>query len=150
MKAILVSKDRVRLDVCLKMEECFAANHDGVAADATAVGHAKRRSHRRGRAPGGGALSRLLVAFLLLRSAPDPDDRVPFDFEEEDHLGGWSTLEIPGERKEPPARLELSSEHAASGKQCLKIAFAGKWWPTLTTNQLFSDCGLSLPGEEAP
>jgi hypothetical protein len=38
MKATLLSKERVRLDVSLKMKECFAANHFGFSVAATAVG----------------------------------------------------------------------------------------------------------------
>jgi len=38
MKASLISKDRVRIDVSLKMKECFDANRFGFSVAATAVG----------------------------------------------------------------------------------------------------------------
>jgi len=79
----------------------------------------------------------LALAALLL--VPDEGERVLFDFEEAADLADWSNLAIenPAEadrriRQEPPVRLELSPEHASSGRSSLKLTFSGGAWPTVT------------------
>jgi hypothetical protein len=63
-----------------------------------------------------------------------------FDFEDAADLKAWSNLELPGAKlKEPPAKIEISSDHATSGKHSLKITFAGGHWPTITTTQAPED-----------
>ena len=55
-------------------------------------------------------------------------------------LKAWSNLELPNpKQKEPPARIELATEHATSGKHSLKITFAGGNWPAITTTQIPDD-----------
>src|SRR5258706_3946649 len=77
---------------------------------------------------------------ILLCSPRDPGDRLLFDFEQPADLEAWTNLEVanPAEadkriRKEPPATVELSPEHATSGSKSLKITFSGGRWPTITT-----------------
>jgi hypothetical protein len=89
----------------------------------------------------------LLAIFLLgfaIPAAADPKaaaaDKVLFDFEEPADLKVWSNLELPGAKeKEPPAKLELSTDHATSGKHSLKITFDGGRWPTITTTSIPDD-----------
>jgi hypothetical protein len=65
---------------------------------------------------------------------------VLFDFEAPADLKAWSNLELPdAKQKEPPAKLELSSDNATSGKQSLKITFDGGHWPTITTISIPDD-----------
>src|SRR5437870_5544846 len=84
------------------------------------------------------------LACLPLLAAPEPKalpaDLVVFDFEDSAALDAWSNLELPDARaKEPPARIELSTEHATWGKHSLKITFAGGRWPTVTTTAVHAD-----------
>ncbi len=68
------------------------------------------------------------------------DEKMLFDFEDEAELKAWSNLVLPeAKAKEPPAKIELSSEHATSGGHSLKITFAGGRWPTITTTQVPAD-----------
>jgi hypothetical protein len=67
----------------------------------------------------------LLVLVLLLPgsilAADPPADKLLYDFEDVDDLKAWSNLELPDAReKEPPVKLELSTDHATSGKHSLK------------------------------
>ena len=91
---------------------------------------------------------RIFLSFVVLApflagavSAADrPPVKVLFDFGEETDLRAWANLELPGAKeKEPPAKLELSTEHVKSGKRSLKITFAGGTWPTITTTQVLDD-----------
>lgn len=79
-----------------------------------------------------------LAATLGAADKPEPVARVLFDFEDPADLKAWANLELP-DAKEPPAKLELSTDHATAGKQSLKITFAGGTWPTLTTTQIPDD-----------
>ena len=84
----------------------------------------------------------LLPCATLFAADPKPAAKeiVLFDFEDPNDLKAWSNLELPGARvKEPPARIELSSENATSGKHSLKITFAGGRWPTITTTHVPAD-----------
>ena len=66
-----------------------------------------------------------------------------FDFEEADAAKAWSNLELPDAKlKEPPATIELSNDNATSGRQSLRITFAGGHWPSITTT--------SVPGDWMP
>ena len=87
------------------------------------------------------ALIVLLFSTLALAGEPKPATvKMLFDFEDAAELKAWSNLELPdAKQKEPPARFELSTEHATSGKHSLKITFAGGRWPTLTTTQVPAD-----------
>src|SRR5262245_22118193 len=71
---------------------------------------------------------------------PAPKEVLLFGFEDPADLKAWSNLELPGAKvKEPAAKLELSDDHATSGKKSLKITFAGGHWPTITTTQVPAD-----------
>jgi hypothetical protein len=69
-----------------------------------------------------------------------PADRVLFDFEDAAELKAWSNLEPPDAKvKEPPVRIEPSTDHATSGKHSLKLTYAGGNWPTITTTPIVDD-----------
>jgi hypothetical protein len=73
-------------------------------------------------------------------SPPAAKETVLYDFETADDLKAWSNLELPdAKEKEPPVKLELSDEHATSGKRSLKLTFARGNWPTVTTTQVLDD-----------
>jgi hypothetical protein len=73
-------------------------------------------------------------------SAREPEELILFDFEKADDLKAWTNLETAGAKaKEPPARIERSTDMATSGKHSLKITFAGGSWPTLTTTSVPAD-----------
>jgi hypothetical protein len=85
-----------------------------------------------------------LRSIAIEESKPEPKPKVKeallFDFEEQADLKAWSNLELPDPKlKEPPVRIELSRDHATHGKHCLKLAYAGGRWPTVTTAQVFDD-----------
>ncbi|MGA2621718.1 MAG: DNRLRE domain-containing protein, partial [Thermoguttaceae bacterium] len=66
-----------------------------------------------------------------------------FDFENDADLKAWSqflpdNLKVPG-AKEPPVKIELSGENAASGKKCLKVTFAGGKFPAIETRSPLED-----------
>lgn len=63
-----------------------------------------------------------------------------FDFEGPTDLKAWSNLVLPGTKdKEPSVKIELSTEHATSGKHSLKMTYAGGRWPTITTTEVPGD-----------
>jgi hypothetical protein len=67
-------------------------------------------------------------------------EKLLFDFEDPADLKVWSNLELPAAKdKEPPIKLEQSTEHATSGKHSLKLTFAGGRWPTITTSKIQGD-----------
>ena len=69
--------------------------------------------------------------------APVPPQAMLFDFEDPAEAAGWSMLKLPESAKdEPAARVELSADHATSGKQALKITFDGGEWPAVATRTL--------------
>ncbi len=73
-------------------------------------------------------------------SPPAAKETVLYDFEAADDLKSWSNLELPdAKEKEPPVKLDLSEEHATSGKRSLKLTFAKGNWPTVTTTQVLDD-----------
>ena len=78
-----------------------------------------------------------LLAIVLQSGAAQPakEDLLLFDFEDPADVKVWSNLELPKDR-EPPIKLELSAEHATSGKHSLKLTFAGGRWPTITTTNI--------------
>jgi hypothetical protein len=91
---------------------------------------------------------RSLFSFVILAlfsagpaSAADrPAVKMLFDFEDETDLKAWTDLKLPdAKEKEPPAKIELSTDHATSGKRSLKISFAGGTWPTITTTQVLDN-----------
>src|SRR6516162_4460987 len=91
---------------------------------------------------------RCLCRFVLLvpilscsvRAADKPAVQVLFDFEEAADLKAWTNLALPdAKEKEPPAQIELSTDHATSGTGSLKITFAGGSWPTITTTHVLDD-----------
>jgi hypothetical protein len=85
----------------------------------------------------------LLAISLAAAAPPEPPavkEKVLYDFETADDLKSWANLELPdAKQKEPPVKLELSDEHATSGKRSLKLTFAGGNWPTVTTTQVLDD-----------
>src|SRR6516165_10278758 len=85
-----------------------------------------------------------VLTLVMTSSAADPKpaapDKVIFDFEDAADLKAWSNLELPdAKQKEPPVKIELSTENATSGKHSLKLTFAGGRWPTVTTTQVPGD-----------
>ncbi|MCE9531892.1 MAG: DNRLRE domain-containing protein [Planctomycetes bacterium] len=67
-------------------------------------------------------------------------DKILFDFEDAADVKGWSNLDLGDPKtKEPTAKWELSTDHATSGKQSLKLTFAGGNWPSITTTQIPDD-----------
>jgi hypothetical protein len=82
----------------------------------------------------------LPVLTCSVRAADKPAVRMLFDFEDAADLKAWANLELAdAKEKEPPAKIELSTDHATSGKRSLKITFAGGRWPTITTTQVLDD-----------
>jgi hypothetical protein len=88
----------------------------------------------------------LLVGFLGLaapavaKPRPAVADKRLFDFEEAADLKAWTNLQPADARqKEPPVKIERSTEHATSGRYSLKLTFAGGRWPTITTTQILDN-----------
>jgi len=94
------------------------------------------------------ALALSLSGLLLLIGGASPvwsqdakqADHMLFDFEGGQGAAGWSALEhaapaIP----DPIAKVETSAEHATSGKQSLKITFAGGKFPAVISKQVPGD-----------
>ena len=83
-----------------------------------------------------------LVLFLAGRPLAAAE-KLLFDFKDGADLKAWSqflpdNLKVPG-AKEPPVKIELSGENAASGKRCLKLTFSGGKYPTVTTHSPLED-----------
>jgi hypothetical protein len=73
-------------------------------------------------------------------AADEPDNLILFDFEEPAGVDAWTNLDLPdAKEKEPPPRIERSTENATSGQHSLKITFADGAWPTLTTTSVPAD-----------
>jgi hypothetical protein len=90
--------------------------------------------------PGNAVAVELRSTDLAADQAENSPELVLFDFEQEADLKAWSNLELPDvPEKEPPVRLEGVFEHATSGKQSLKLTFAGGRWPTITTTCVAAD-----------
>lgn len=73
-----------------------------------------------------------------------PAEKILFDFEDPAELAAWSNIVLPegkpGDRpRDLPAKIELSTENASSGKQSLKITFAGGEWPAVATERIPED-----------
>lgn len=104
------------------------------------------------------AMGILLVSLLVAQTqsaepatkqAKPEREQLLFDFENADDAKAWTNLELPDpadketkkpvKHSEPAAKIELSNEHATSGKQSLKITFAGGKWPTVFTTKVFDD-----------
>ena len=81
-----------------------------------------------------------IVVFLFAGSAvaEEPASSVVlYDFEAKDALAGWENLVLEQSKEQEPAvKLEQAAEHATSGKQSLKLTFAGGNWPTVTTTKM--------------
>jgi hypothetical protein len=83
-------------------------------------------------------------AFCLVALGADPKpaakEEVLFDFEKPAEIGAWSNLVLPdAKRAEPAVKIEGSDKNATSGKQSLKLTFAGGAWPTVTTTRVPED-----------
>ena len=80
------------------------------------------------------------LAFVpgMVAAADKPAEQISYDFEGPGDLESWSNLEIP-KAEEPGAKIELSTEHATSGKQNSRLTFAGGQWPKVTTEQVSQD-----------
>jgi len=76
----------------------------------------------------------LLVMAGVAAVAP-ADEAVLFDFEDDGDLVDWSPLKLADPKArgagEPPAKIELSTEGATSGRRALKLTFAGGKYPTV-------------------
>jgi hypothetical protein len=68
-----------------------------------------------------------------------PPDLILFDFEKEDDLKAWASLDTEDAKVKERARFERSTDMVTSGKHSLKITFAGGSWPTLTTISVPAD-----------
>jgi hypothetical protein len=91
------------------------------------------------------------LSWLPSSAQPQPPAKVTvlFDFENAADLKAWSNLVMPGARSQEPAvKIELSPEHATSGRHSLKLTFAGGRWPTISTTQVTQDW-LAYPTFEA-
>ena len=83
-----------------------------------------------------------LVLFLAGRPLAAAE-KLLFDFKDGAALKAWSqflpdNLKVPG-AKEPPVKIELSGENAASGKRCLKLTFSGGKYPAVATHSPLED-----------
>jgi hypothetical protein len=81
---------------------------------------------------------------------PPVKEKVLYDFEDADDLKAWENLVLPGAKdKEPPIKIELSTEYATSGKHSLKLTFDGGNWPTIRywTNGKYANHGFMLHGD---
>ena len=83
-----------------------------------------------------------LVLFLAGRQLAAAE-KLLFDFKDGADLKAWSQFlpdnpKVPG-AKEPPVKIELSGENAASGKRCLKLTFSGGKYPTVATHSPLED-----------
>ncbi|GEM_PF-4463009 len=83
------------------------------------------------------------VTFKSQGKNPTPWNEVPeetvvmFDFEGSADAANWSNIQLTDSRtQEPPAKIELASDNAASGKQALKLTFAGGHFPAVGTDKL--------------
>ena len=85
-------------------------------------------------------LSAITLALIpgMTAAADAPAEAVLYDFEQAADLKGWANLELP-KAAEPAVKIELAADHATSGKQSLKLTFAGGQWPTVTTEQVSQD-----------
>lgn len=69
--------------------------------------------------------------------AADAPPALLCDFEQPAEIAAFDNLVIPGAKtKEPPVKVEAASDHATSGKQCLKLTFAGGKWPAVSTDRV--------------
>lgn len=82
-------------------------------------------------------VSLLALVFFTLDTAHAADDapsKLLYDSEDAADVKVWSNLVLEKAKdKEPPVKIERSTEHATSGKHSLKLTFAGGAWPTVTT-----------------
>jgi hypothetical protein len=82
----------------------------------------------------------LTLAQLGVHAQSPAKDKVLYDFEDAADLKDWSNLVLPSAKdKEPAVTIELSPEHATSGKQSLKLTFKGGNWPTVATTKVTED-----------
>lgn len=89
-------------------------------------------------------LSLSIAGFAPQDEKPAPADQVLFDFEDLGDLADWSNDDSANDgtgqsQKEPPVKIELSTENASSGKRSLKLTFAGGKWPTIATTRILDD-----------
>ncbi len=83
-------------------------------------------------------LSALLLGSLFVIPAAEPKpDTVLFDFETADAAMAWANF--GGKTKEPAVKIAVSDTNATSGKQSLKLTFAGGTWPTVATKDVPKD-----------
>ena len=77
------------------------------------------------------------LALLALLGGPSRSETMLFDFEEADDAGRWSATKLPEVKTDSPdPSVELSTEHATSGKQSLKITFKGGFWPAVACDRV--------------
>src|SRR5262245_34733099 len=80
------------------------------------------------------------LALLALLGGPSRSETMLYDFEEADEAGRWAATKLPEVKTDSPDPLvELSAEHATSGKQCLKIMFKGGFWPAVACDRIAVD-----------
>src|SRR5690348_2374399 len=84
----------------------------------------------------------MALALLALLGGPSRSETMLFDFEEADEAGRWSAMKLPEVKTDSPdPSVELSTEHATSGKQSLKITFKGGLWPAVSCDR------IAVPGD---
>ena len=67
----------------------------------------------------------------------DAEEKILFDFEDRGDAAHWQPLSSSDlEKEEPAAKVELTTEGATSGKQALKITFAGGKLPGVRTTKI--------------
>lgn len=86
------------------------------------------------------ALALVVVPSALSRAADPPAEKVVYDFDDFAGVKAWAnSLHTEGGGKEPPVKVEQSTDHAAAGKHSLKLTFAGGRWPTVGTDAVSQD-----------
>ncbi len=164
MKATLVSKDRVRLDVSLQMGHHSLPLYvykDKVKlpapmVHATAVGvvdidPTKKMIRRFVMATekatyNSGIFGVAVRSLQATREAPPQKPPVPapssseamlFDFEGPADVEAWSSAALAGNPdKEPEVKIARSSLPATSGGACLELTFDGGQWPAVMTKRI--------------
>jgi hypothetical protein len=77
------------------------------------------------------------LALLAFLGGPSRSETMLFDFEDADEASRWIPIKLPEVKTDSPdPSIELSAEHATSGKQSLKITFKGGFWPAVACDRI--------------
>jgi hypothetical protein len=86
------------------------------------------------------ALVLTVVPAGTMRAADSLAEKVVYDFEEPAGIKAWSQVApTDANDKEPPVKIEQSTDHATAGKHSLKLTFSGGRWPTVGTAGVVQD-----------